>query len=176
MTQLEVTISYLEMKASPAFTPHEAPGEQVDVVRVLTPTVSFYRYLYNTVGEPWLWYERRRMNDETLRAIVQNPKVELFVLYVASVPAGYAELDRRVQNEVELAYFGLIPEFIGRGLGTYLLNRALEEAWRGSPRRIWVHTCTLDHPQAIQVYQRAGFVLYKNETVLIDDPRLDGTI
>jgi GNAT superfamily N-acetyltransferase len=138
--------------------------------------VSFYRYLYNTVGAPWLWYERRRLDDSTLGTIIDDPKVEVHVLYVNGVPAGYAELDRCSGHEVEIAYFGLVPDFIGRGLGRYLLDWTLNEAWREEPRRVWVHTCNLDHPVALAFYQRAGFAPYKQETVLIDDPRSNETI
>ena len=95
---------------------------------------------------------------------------------VAGVPAGFIELDRRVSGEVELAYFGLALEFIGRGLGGYLLAWGTNKAWRRGVRRVWVHTCNFDHPRAIAVYQRAGFVPYKQETNLIDDPRADGTL
>lgn len=172
--QLEMVITYLEMTARPArpTTPHRA--EKLALMRAERPTVSFYRYLYDTVGEPWLWYERRQMSDGALRDVIQDPAVFVYVLYVAGVPAGYVELDRRVTDEVELAYFGLIPEFIGQGLGQYFLDWAVDEAWRRGPRRVWVHTCNHDHPKAIAVYQRAGFVPYRQERKLVPDPRLDG--
>jgi GNAT superfamily N-acetyltransferase len=94
------------------------------------------------------------------------------VLYVDGVPAGYAELDRRKQEEVELAYFGLVPEFIGRKLGPFLLNWAVDTAWFGKPKRLWVNTNNLDHPKALQIYQKAGFVPYRQETQTIPNPRL----
>ena len=132
-------------------------------MRAHQPTVSFYRYLYNTVGEPYDWFDRRRLSDKELAAIVQDTAVEVQVLYAHGVPAGYAELDRRqvAKNEIELAYFGLLPEFVGRRYGLSFLQRAIELAWSYQPRRLWVHTCTLDHPNALGVYQKAGFVLYK---------------
>ena len=80
---------------------------------------KFYRYLYNTVGDDWLWWERRVMDDEALSAIIHHPRIEIFILYVRGVPAGYCELDCRTPDEVELVFFGLLPEFIGRGLGKY---------------------------------------------------------
>jgi len=90
------------------------------------------------------------------------------------VPAGYAELDRRQPLEVELAYFGLMPEFIGRGLGGFMLNWTVHRAWSSEPRRVWLHTCTLDHPQALAVYQKAGFEIYQREQKFEDDPRALG--
>ena len=140
------------------------------------PTVSFYRYLYNTVGEDWLWFERRLMQDDALTALIQDPKIEIYVLYVRGAPAGYVELDCRVENDIEIAYFGLMPEFIGRGFGRYLLDWAVDEAWSKEPQRLWVHTCNLDHPKALASYQRAGFRPYKQERSLIDDPRASGSI
>lgn len=169
--KVETVITYLQMMQRPSSPPLAHPGEKVALLRAERPTISFYRYLYDTVGAPWMWYERRAMGDETLRQIVHDPKVEIYVLYVHGVPAGYAELDARVPREVELAYFGLVPQFMGRGLGKFLLRSALDAAWDKDVDRVWVHTCNFDHPRAIAVYQKAGFVPYKQETEIIDDPR-----
>ncbi len=170
-SKLELLTTYLEMREQPTNLLLEPPTDRVAVTHAENPTVSFYRYLYHTVGEQWLWYERRRMDDQTLRTIIQDPKVEVYVLYLSGVPAGYVELDRRLMNEIEVAYFGLMPEFIGRGLGPYLLQWAVTQAWRRQPQRVWVHTCNLDHPKALEIYQRIGFVSYKQKRTLIDDPR-----
>ena len=146
------------------------------MVRAVRPTVSFYRYLYNTVGQEWLWYERRQWSDEQLRAVIHHPQIEIHVLYVAGVPAGYGELNLQHMPSIELAYFGLLPEFIGKGLGKFFLNAMIDLAWVHAPQRVWLHTCTLDHPQALAVYQRAGFAPYKNEIKIFDDPRMLGVI
>lgn len=172
--KIESVITYLEMTEPPANPPPPAPPIPMGKLALLKadrPTVSFYRYLYNTVGGPWLWYERRLMDDDTLAAILQSPDVEIFVLYVGGVPAGFGELDFRHKPDLELAYFGLMPEFIGRGLGRYLLRCMIDEAWSRKPARFWVHTCTEDHPGALNAYQRAGFQPYRQETEIIDDPR-----
>jgi len=168
---LEVTIMYLEMWSRPDLAVPRAPRPEVMVLRAQRPPLSFYRYLYEHVGGPWLWYERRQMSDERLAAIVHDPAVELDVLYVGGVPAGYAELDCRTSGEIELAYFGLIEEFIGRGLGAYFLAWTVNRAWQRDPRRLWVHTCTLDHPRALDTYLAAGFAEYARESVRIADPR-----
>ena len=159
----KVVITYLEMHARPAHLNVAPPAGDLAIVQAKPPTISFYRYLYDTVGGGWQWHERRVMSDETLGAIVQHPLVETHVLYADGTPAGYAELDRRQPNEIELAYFGLIPEFIGRGLGRYLLHWAIDRAWTYGPNRFWVHTCTLDHPKALPNYESAGFRRYKVE-------------
>jgi GNAT superfamily N-acetyltransferase len=171
---LDVTITYLEMREQPPRGPAHPPRltEKIALMRAERPTVGFYRYLYTAVGGPWLWYERNRLSDEALTAIVQDEKVEVCVLYYGGTPAGYAELDFRTEGEVELAYFGLIPDFIGLGLGGYMLDWAIDSAWSRNPRRLWVNTCTLDHPAALSVYQKAGFVPYDQETIQIKDPRV----
>ncbi len=172
--KLEVIITYLEMLRRPPARASAHRAEQVAVMRARRPTASFYRYLYETVGAPWLWYERRRLDDEALAAIVQDPAIDVEVLYVDGVPAGYFELDCHDPAQVELSYFGLVPEFIGRGLGSWFLAHAVDHAWAREPRRVWVHTCTLDHPAALGVYQRAGFEPYRREREVIDDPRRVG--
>jgi GNAT superfamily N-acetyltransferase len=169
-------VTSLEMTEPPASPPLAPPRGDVTVVLAARPTVSFYRYLYDTTGEPWLWGDRRRLDDAALAAIVHDPAVEVFVAYLAGVPAGYVELDGRVPGDVEIAYLGVLPDFIGQKLGPYLLSFALHTAWSRRPGRVWVHTCTLDHPAALAMYQRAGLRVFKTETETGDDPRALGLI
>jgi GNAT superfamily N-acetyltransferase len=158
--RIKSLVTYLEMTSPPAPPARLAPRPDLEIRRARSPTVSFYRYLYAAVGEPWTWTVRRGLSDAELQAILSDPRVEVNVLWVGGVPAGYAELDRRAPPDIELAYFGLMPEFIGQRLGGYLLDWAIRHAWRTRPRRLWVHTCDLDHPRALEVYQRAGFRIY----------------
>ena len=169
---LEVTFTPLEMCESPDPHPYRGPTiENLSVLRALEPTVSFYRYLYNHVGGPCLWYERRALSDDALKTLLNNPDVQIFVLYVNGVPAGFAELNTQVVDDCELAYFGLLPEFTGRRLGPWFLNWTVQRAWDLNPERLWVNTCTLDHPAALRVYQQAGFTVFREETKRIRDPR-----
>ena len=160
-----VTVTYLQMTSPDQRAP--APGvlEPTAILRAERPTISFYRYLYDTVGADWNWFMRRRLSDEALAAIIHDHRVEVFVLHVRGVPAGYVELDRRIEGEVEIAYFGLIPEYVGRGFGAFLLDWGLGRAWSYRPNRVWLHTCSLDHPRALGVYQRAGLRVYGRELV-----------
>jgi GNAT superfamily N-acetyltransferase len=174
--KLTDVITYLEMMARPQRPPAPVPAGKLALMRAEPCPVSFYRYLYDTVGDPWLWFERRVWSDERLAETIQKPGTEISVLYVGGVPAGYFELDRSVPEEVELAYFGLAPDFIGRGCGAYLLQAAVDSAWQHKIRRFWVHTCTYDHPRALGVYQRAGFAVYQRVPVVFDDPRLTGAM
>ena len=163
-------VTYLEMMAQPPTARRSAPRAGLEIRHARRPSVAFYRFLYGTVGEPWTWTVRRRLSDAELGAILADPRVEVNVLWADGVPAGYAELDRRVPPDIELAYFGLLPEFIGQGLGGYLLDWAIHHAWRSRPRRLWVHSCDLDHPDALAVYQKLGFRIYDRRTEEVDLP------
>jgi GNAT superfamily N-acetyltransferase len=157
---VETLVTYLEMTAPPATPLRSAPRAGLEVRLARRSTVSFYRYLYGTIGADWTWVVRRLLADGELRQILDDPAVEVNVLWVDGVPAGLAELDHREAPDVELAYFGLLPEFIGQGLGSWLLDWTIRHAWRARPRRLWVHTCDLDHPRAVGVYRKSGFRLY----------------
>ncbi|MFD2207452.1 GNAT family N-acetyltransferase [Kiloniella antarctica] len=172
--KLSVTITSLEMFSRPSnLILHSPHGHQTSLIRAYDPTVSFYRYLYNTVGAPWLWWERRSMPDKDLLNIIKDQAVEIYVLYFDGVPAGFAELDRRKHPVIELAYLGLIPEFVGCKLGPYLLSSMIDIAWSYEPQRLSVNTCTLDHPKALGLYQKCGFTVYDQSAKRIDDPRLN---
>ncbi|HSK40936.1 MAG TPA: GNAT family N-acetyltransferase [Arenibaculum sp.] len=170
--KLRVVVTYLEMTAPPPQItfPPRSPTGKLAFLRAEQPTISFYRYLYGTVGGPWHWYERKGMSDAELTAIIHDPAVEIYVLYRGGVPAGFAELDRRSGMVVDLRYFGLVPDFIGLRLGPRLLGWAIDAAFAGGARRLTVNTCSLDHPKALATYQRAGFVPVRQEVKILDDP------
>jgi GNAT superfamily N-acetyltransferase len=164
MAAVDVKVSYLEMLA-PCRRVVPPPREGLTVVQSRQPTVSFYRFLYNTVGGPYHWLSRGKLSDAELSAVISDPRNELHVLYVDGTPAALSELDRRVEGEVELVQFGLMPEFIGQGLGKWLLQWTVDRVWSYGPWRFWLHTCTLDHPAALPNYLKAGFTLYKTDMV-----------
>ncbi len=176
--KIACTITFLEMLEAPSLQPPTPlAGPNLALLKVEEPTVSFYRYLYNSVGEDWTWFERRLMSDHQLAANIQDPNVEVWVLYRGGQPAGYAELDFRNLERgkvVDLAYFGLLPAFIGQKLGPYLLYSALQRAWSKKPERVTVNTNSLDHPRALPLYQRFGFIPIRRKERLFDDPRASG--
>lgn len=176
MSLIDDTITYLEMFERPPARQVPAPFGKLALMRTQACTVSFYRYLYETIGTPWLWFERRQWSDAALAAELAKSATEIFVLYVGGVPAGYFELNAAEPRQTELCYFGLMPDFIGRRLGPFLLNAAIEQAWSRPIERFWVHTCTFDHPRALPLYQRAGFVVYARRQVSFDDPRESGIL
>src|SRR5262249_13216470 len=116
-----------------------------------------------TVTFDYDWASRKKLSDAELAAPLDDPRLQGPVLLGAGDPAGFAELDRRVEGEIELVQFGLMPEFIGQGLGRYFLQWTIERAWSYGPRRFWLHTCTKDHPAALPNYLKAGFAVYKEE-------------
>ncbi len=169
--RIPVTVTFLEMTEPHGLPPVPTPNLKLALMRAVEPTVHFYRYLYDVVGRQWKWIDRKRISDDALSAIIHDDKVEFYVVYVEGVPAGYAEIDfREFPKVVDLAYFGLVADFIGRGLGPWLLTWTIAAMWRGGPARITVNTCTLDHPSALPLYQRMGFSPYdRRETWITDD-------
>jgi GNAT superfamily N-acetyltransferase len=159
---MDVKVTYLQMFARPQRTV-APPREGLTVLHARRPPVAYYRFLYDAVGRPWQWVSRKKLSDDELVRVIHDPRDEVHVLHVEGVPAGFAELDRRTEGEIELVQFGLTPEFIGQGLGKYFLQWTIDRAWSYGPKRLWLHTCTHDHPNALPNYQKAGFVIYKEE-------------
>lgn len=164
LTPLDVTVFYLEMR-TPSQRIVPAPRAGLSVRHVASPAVSFYRELYHAVGKDYHWFSRGKLSDEALSAVIGDPRDEMHVLYVGETPAGFAELDRRQPNEIELVQFGLTGPYIGQGLGKWFLQWMVDKAWSYRPERFWLHTCTLDHAAAVPNYLKAGFVEYKRETI-----------
>jgi len=136
--------------------PRPLPAD-TDLVRLAHCSVPFYRYLYGTVGSPYVWWLRRSLTDEALSRILANPEVSIHVLYRGGEPAGFFELDRSAGSTTNISYFGLMPDATGKGLGVAFLDAAVATAWDTGARAITVNTCTADHPRALPNYLRAGF-------------------
>jgi GNAT superfamily N-acetyltransferase len=164
MTSVDVTVFYLEMGA-PSKRIVPAPREDLEVVHAVAPTPRYYRFLYDSVGDDYHWYRCKQLSETALTKLIHDPLDEVHVLSVAGTPAGFAQLDRRQTNEIELIQFGLMPEFIGQRLGPWFLQQIIDIAWSHQPKRLWLHTCTLDHPSALPMYQQAGFELYREEKI-----------
>ncbi len=170
MQRLETVVTCLEMtRPSHTFVPPPA-GMRMLLMQAHRPTVHFYRYLYDTVGTPYHWVDRRLLSDEQLASIITAETTAIFVAYADGVPAGFFELDDRGQGELWLAYFGLIPDFHGRGLGKWLLAEAIDAAFAREPKVLRVETCTLDDPRALPLYQKMGFVPYERRRKVIEIP------
>ena len=170
--KIAAVVTHLEMTVRPA--PRSDPAGAWTLRRVDAPALDWYRDLYGRVGRPWLWISRIQMPDAELSAIIQSPLVEVYALEQGR-DEGLLELDFRDAGQCELAFFGVTAKLIGSGAGRWLMNRALELAWSRPVGRVWVHTCTFDHPAALAFYQRSGFRAFRRQIEVADDPRLDGT-
>jgi GNAT superfamily N-acetyltransferase len=140
------------------------------VVRQETCSPDLYRELYGGVGKPYHWRDRLTWTDDQLRAHLGKPSIAVCVLREGDAPRGFFELARQDDGAVEIAYFGLMPSGVGRGLGRALLTTAIAEAWRlqPAPSRVWLHTCTLDHPAALPNYLARGFKVTHTEQYTVD--------
>jgi GNAT superfamily N-acetyltransferase len=164
---LRATVTYLEMTERPSGHFPPRPLLKTAILKAETPPVHFYRYLYGEVGRAYYWLERRAWTDAQLAEMLADENVALYVLYIAGIPAGFAELDFRERGIGLIAHFGLMPEFVGRRIGPWFLHQAIELAWAQPIGRLRVSTSTLDHRKALPTYQRAGFVAYaRGERVL----------
>lgn len=173
--KIATVVTFLEMTERPAPRP-VLPRPDLSLRHVERPDPVWYRDLYRRIGEDWLWFSRLKLTDEELARVIRHPKVEVWVLAKDGTDGGLLELDRRTPGEVELLFFGLVPELVGGGVGRFLMERAIELAWSTAPRRFWLHTCTLDHPAALGFYRRSGFRAYRQTIEIDDDPRLTGEV
>ena len=171
--ELGAIVTSLEMRARPK--PGPTPASDLRLVRWAQPELSKYRALFRRIGEPWLWFSRLVMDDKAVAGIIADPAVQIFAVEDrGGIEVGMLELDFRRPRECELAYFGLVPELAGRGHGRWLMANALCLAWTKSVDRVWVHTCTLDHPSALGFYRAQGFTPYARAVETFADPRLTG--
>ncbi|MBV8148507.1 MAG: GNAT family N-acetyltransferase [Candidatus Eremiobacteraeota bacterium] len=167
-------VTCLEMRERPAKRFEPEVGN-LQLVRRNAPNLSWYRDIFRRVGAPYLWFSRLQLDDAALTAILNDQNVELYVVQADDRELGLMELDF-FPGQCELRFFGLTEGAIGKGIGRWLLNRAIERAWSRPIEVFRVRTCTLDHPGALDFYVRAGFRAYKREIEVCDDPRLTGLL
>lgn len=173
--RIAAIVTHLEMYARPARRP-DPPGHGCELQLVAHPDLTWYRELYRAVGENWLWFSRLMLDDTALARLIHNPSVQVHVVRRQGRDVGLLELDMRFQPDVEISFLGLLGDFVGTGAGRFMMNRALDLCWARSPRRVTVHTCTLDHPNALGFYLRSGFTPYARSVEIADDPRLHGVL
>ena len=174
-TDVATIVTTLEMRARPDVSP--MPASPLRLVRLERPTPDRYRALFRAVGERWLWFSRLVMDDPALTAIIHDPDVAVFAAVdAAGNDAGMLELDCRRAGECGLGYFGLVPDLAGQQLGRWLMAEALGRAWAPGVQRVWVHTCTLDHPSALNFYRASGFTAIARTIETFVDPRVLGLL
>jgi len=167
----KVVTSSLEMDSAAQHRPARPEGADFEVRRCPVPCPELNRFFYTAIGGDWFWVDRLTWDYERWLEWLDRPEVETWIGYEAGAPAGYFELEVQAEGSVEIAYFGLLSQFTGRGLGSRLLSCAIERAWEiEGTRRVWVHTCTLDHPKALANYVSRGFRQFKEETADVELP------
>lgn len=176
-------VTRLEMRERPATGAPTSPSPAPVLRRLRGASLPEYRRLFADVGAPWLWFSRLAMDDDTLRTILDDEAVHAFAVDTQDVSdatraaSGLLELDFRVPSQCELAFLGVTPNLVGRGLGQWLMSQALQMAWdMPGMTRVHVHTCTLDHPSALRFYLRAGFTAVGRAIEVAPDPRLLGLL
>ena len=170
MPPIPVTTYHLEMRDPRDLRPKSSPRTDLALVRVEPPMPELNRFFYTAVGGAWWWHDRLPWTYQQWLDYLNRPELQTWMLTMSGVPAGYFELEAQVGGDVEIVYFGLLPSAIGAGLGGHLLTCAIECGWAMNAKRVWLHTCTLDHPQALANYQARGMRLFKQETEIKDEP------
>lgn len=166
----EVITYYLEMTDPGALRPKLAQIHRLTIEQVGRPSAEYNRFLYTAVGGDWYWTDRLPWTYQQWQDLVDRPEFQTWVAYVSGSPAGYFELEAQSGGNVEITSFGLLSAYIGQGLGGHLLTVAIEKAWLIGSSRVWLHTCSLDHPSALANYRARGFQVYCEETASQDLP------
>lgn len=163
--EIDYVVTYLEMPARPrAPTPPRPVNQNIALLAATDPPVEYFLYLYQTVGAPYEWTDWLQSPQEEAQDFVGNPNISLYSLMLDGWPGGFFMLDSRETGTCDLAYFGLAPQAVGRGLGHWFLATAVETGWdRPGTERMTVNTCTLDHPRALGLYQKIGFQPIRRE-------------
>jgi GNAT superfamily N-acetyltransferase len=160
----QVTTYYLEMKSPSLFKEGKNP-KCLEVAEVGIRQFQLNKFLYQYVGEPWEWTDKLSWSDSQWQQYIERENLKTWLAYIEGSPAGYYELEQLEGGNTEIAYFGLTPVFIGKGIGGYFLSEAIKSAWDwAGTKRVWAHTCTLDHPGALKNYLSRGMEIYHKET------------
>jgi ribosomal protein S18 acetylase RimI-like enzyme len=168
--RVEVTTWSLEMTEPSQLRPSPQPSGPVEIRRAARPSPELGRFLYMSAGGNWYWIDRLGWTYEQWLERLSHPHVETWVTYLEGTPVAYFELDGAIENEVEIAYLGVLPAFMGQRLGGWLLTEAIRRAWAMGARRVWVHTCTLDAAHALANYQARGMRVFKERTEAVELP------
>lgn len=166
-------VTCLEMTARPELRPAHG-AEAFTLERMGASDTERFRALFREIGRDIMWFSRLIMPEEQLAAIIGHDSVECFALVQGGRDIGLLELDFREAGQCELSFFGVVPSAVGGGAGRFLMNEALRRGWDRPISRMWVHTCSFDHPKALPFYQRSGFRPYQVMVEVHRDPRLTG--
>ncbi len=166
-------VTFLDMHAPfPSISELSAPIDWPPMVTFTAAPhipLATYRHIYDEVGRHWCWFDRQNMTDKKLADTIYAPTTDIFLLRHKQVIIGFVELNFRYMPTAELVFLGLTPPFIGHSLGKKMLFSALAYMKQKHPQRIIIQTCTLDHPRALQLYQKYGFSVYRRKETIVRD-------
>lgn len=164
--EILVTHHRLEMTKKP-----EPPGDcRCTAHQVEEPNPSLNRFFYISIGFNWMWYSKAGWSYEQWASLANSAAYETWVTYHQGTPIGYFELDLSAAKKTEVASFGLLPEYTGRGFGREHLQLAIDRAWRDETELVWLDTCSLDSPAALPNYLKCGFEIAHRSEVIEDVP------
>ena len=168
--EVVVTRTYLRLLRPADLKSAKRADDRLSFTALEDPTVERSRHFYRAIGDAWHWHDRNKWSDDEYANYLARPGISLWVLRFGSEDAGYVEYERHPDGSIEIALFGLVPRYTGRGFGKHLLTVAAEQAWSRKPHMVWLHTCTLDSPRALPNYKARGFVPFREEryTTVID--------
>ena len=165
---IEITRTYLEMLAPSELNPARRNDPLIKIEWQRNCSIDLFRDLYREVGKNYFWIDRLPWTDEQIKTYLQLPEVSIWLMTYDGEIAGYFELKKEADGSTEIAYFGLMPRFIGGGFGKHLLTCAVEQAWADGAKRVWLHTCTDDDRAALPNYLKRGFKPFKTEKYSVE--------
>ena len=160
--------NYLEIYSISDLIESESPSNEFKIELIDPPNFQLNKFFYKNVGKKHRWIDRLTWNDKQWIDYTTNENVKTYILKKNNDLVGYFELIFHNQKkETEIAYFGLLKEFHNKKLGSYLLSIAIKKSFQDKSERVWVHTCSLDHKNALNNYLSRGMKIFKRETVTI---------
>ncbi len=140
------------------------------LVKKIKPDFQLNKFFYKQVGKKHRWIDRLSWSDEKWINYISNKNLETYIICECEELVGFFELLHNPElQETEISYFGLLEEYIGKGIGGYALSVAIKKSFEKNIRRVWLHTCTLDHPNALKNYIARGMTVFKKEKINILD-------
>ena len=167
MPKVKVHRTWLEMKSPRQLCAAYTDLPDLHIERLSRPSATYYRYLYKEVGQRWVWVDRLKWSDAQILELLNDPAISIYVPLLGGAPAGFVEMEKKPE-EVQIRYFGLMPDCIGQGLGRHFLTWSIQQAWSMGPQRVWLHTCSLDAPAALPNYRARGFVPFRVDDYMLE--------
>ena len=165
---IEIYRSYLEIKKLDDLNETSRPNKNCKIELVNPSNFQLNKFFYKQIGKKHRWIDRLSWNEQVWRNYIDNSRVSTYVIKEKSDLAGYFEqIYNEQNNEYEIAYFGILEEFRSKKYGSYLLSNAIKSKLKDGAKRVWVHTCSLDHENALKNYLARGMKVFKKEKIKI---------